>query len=223
VAATVYGFVYDYSLNPAKGYAVSVNSTPTQTIILNDSGFYSFQLPDGFFVLSVYPPTAPENATIQNITIASNGSFEVDLLAFNFPLPNDSSINDLNVINNVSASLNNLSNQSFRNNFSNSSFPRPPPQLFPFDIIIILIPAIFVVLVAVLFILLKRQKHVEQSKGMVILTGDEKIVFDKIKEFEGRVSQKELRKNLSLSEASVSIALTNLEDKGLVDKIKKGR
>jgi len=223
VAATVYGFVYDYNLNPAKGYVVSVNSTPTQTVILNDSGFYSFQLPNGFFILKVYPPTAPENATIQNLTIASNGSFEVDLLAFNFPLPNESSINDLNSINNMSVSLNNLSAQSFRNNLINNTFQRPFQPFFPFDIIMILVLVVFVVLVVVLFVLLKKWKRVEQFKGMVVLTGDEKIVFDKIKEFDGRVSQKELRKNLGLSEASVSIALTNLEEKGLIEKIKKGR
>ncbi len=223
-AATVYGFVYDINLNLAKGYAVSVNSTPTQTIILNDSGFYSFQLPVGSFVLSVYPPSAPENATVQNLTIINNGSFEMDLLAFNFPLPN-ASIDELKNLSNVSSSLSNLSQSSFVNNtFGNNSFPRQPPsQFFPFDFLIALIFAIFVVSVFVLFILLRRQKNAEKNSGMVVLTGDEKVVLDKIKELEGRTSQKDLRKNLSLSESAVSMALTSLEDKGLIVKIKKGR
>ncbi|MCL5011492.1 MAG: winged helix-turn-helix transcriptional regulator [Candidatus Marsarchaeota archaeon] len=223
-AATVYGFVYDINLNPARGYEVTVNSTPVQTIILNDSGFYSFQLPTGFFVLSVYPPTAPENLTVQNLTITTNGSFEVDLLAFDFPLPN-ASIDVLSNLSNVTSSFGNLSKSfgsSVGNNFSNNSFSRPPPQFFPFDFLIALILAIFVVSVGVLFILLRRQKPAE-SNGMVVLTGDEKVVLDKIKELEGRTSQKDLRKNLSLSESAVSIALASLEDKGLIVKIKKGR
>ena len=223
-SATVYGFVYDYNLNPARGYAVTVNSTPVQTIILNDSGFYSFQLPDGYFMISVYPPAAPQNATFQNLTIENNGSFEVDLLAFNFPIPNPS-FDELNNLSNVTSSFGNVSASISSLNGSpfNNSNPRPPPQFFPFDFLILLIVAIFVVSVFVLFILLRRRKSESQNAGMVVLNGDEKLVLDKIRELEGRTSQKDLRKNLSLSESAVSLALTSLEDKGLIVKIKKGR
>ncbi|MFA6049008.1 MAG: carboxypeptidase regulatory-like domain-containing protein [Candidatus Micrarchaeia archaeon] len=55
------------------------------------------------------------------------------------------------------------------------------------------------------------------------LSAQEKLVLGKIRELGGRVAQRDLRKNLDLSEASVSMALTELEDMGLVQKIKKGR
>tara|TARA_Y100000310_G_scaffold242934_1_gene247221 strand:- start:18663 stop:19352 length:690 start_codon:yes stop_codon:yes gene_type:complete len=48
--------------------------------------------------------------------------------------------------------------------------------------------------------------------------------LDIIKQHDGRISQKELRKEmLYLSEAKVSLIVTELEHKGLVEKVKKGR
>ena len=45
-----------------------------------------------------------------------------------------------------------------------------------------------------------------------------------IKKHDGRISQKKLRKEmLYLSEAKVSLILTELEHKGLIEKVKKGR
>lgn len=39
----------------------------------------------------------------------------------------------------------------------------------------------------------------------------------------GRTTQTELRKKLSYSEAKISLMLTDLESRGLIKKIKKGR
>ena len=45
-----------------------------------------------------------------------------------------------------------------------------------------------------------------------------------IKNHDGRISQKELRKEMMyLSEAKISLILTELEHKGKIEKIKKGR
>ncbi len=49
-------------------------------------------------------------------------------------------------------------------------------------------------------------------------------VLDIIKKHDGRISQKQLRKEmLDLSEAKVSLIITELEHKGKIEKIKKGR
>jgi len=47
--------------------------------------------------------------------------------------------------------------------------------------------------------------------------------MDIIKKEDGRTTQKEIRKQLPLSEAKVSLIITELEEKGVVKKIKKGR
>jgi uncharacterized membrane protein len=44
-----------------------------------------------------------------------------------------------------------------------------------------------------------------------------------IKENKGRVTQKDIRKQIPLSEAKISLMITELEDKGIVKRIKKGR
>ena len=46
---------------------------------------------------------------------------------------------------------------------------------------------------------------------------------DLIKKEGGRISQKDLRKQIPLSEAKISLMIAELESKGVIDKIKKGR
>lgn len=50
-----------------------------------------------------------------------------------------------------------------------------------------------------------------------------KKVVEIIKNNEGRITQKELRKHFPLSEAKVSLIITQLEKEGKLEKIKKGR
>ena len=40
---------------------------------------------------------------------------------------------------------------------------------------------------------------------------------------EKRITQKEIRKNMNMSEAKISLIITDLEDRGLVKRIKRGR
>ncbi|MBW3003954.1 hypothetical protein KY337_05290, partial [Candidatus Woesearchaeota archaeon] len=48
-------------------------------------------------------------------------------------------------------------------------------------------------------------------------------VLEFIKQREGRVTQKEIRKEFPSSEAKISLVLTELQQKGRIEKIKKGR
>ncbi len=44
-----------------------------------------------------------------------------------------------------------------------------------------------------------------------------------IKQEGGRTTQKDIRKQIPLSEAKISLMITELEHKGVIEKIKKGR
>ncbi len=55
------------------------------------------------------------------------------------------------------------------------------------------------------------------------LPSDLKELFGLILKAGGRTTQKELRKKLAFSEAKVSLMLDDLEDRGLIKKIRKGR
>jgi len=78
------------------------------------------------------------------------------------------------------------------------------------------IVAISVILVALGFFL-KRPKKVTLEKD----EADDVLKF--IKKEGGRTTQKDIRKNLGLSEAKASLIVTELEHKKIVKRIKKGR
>lgn len=64
----------------------------------------------------------------------------------------------------------------------------------------------------------EHQKDIDQEPGYL------EAVVDVIKKHDGRITQKQLRKEmLHLSEAKISLILTELKHKGKVEKIKKGR
>jgi uncharacterized membrane protein len=55
------------------------------------------------------------------------------------------------------------------------------------------------------------------------LPDDLKEIIEILERLGGRVTQKDLRTRLNYSEAKVSLMITDLEDRGLVHKVKKGR
>ncbi|WP_233083812.1 helix-turn-helix transcriptional regulator [Methanococcoides orientis] len=59
--------------------------------------------------------------------------------------------------------------------------------------------------------------------GEIPLPSDLQEVLDIIRSSGGRITQKDLRSKLSYSEAKVSLLVSDLENRGLVEKFKKGR
>ena len=55
------------------------------------------------------------------------------------------------------------------------------------------------------------------------LPNDLQEIVDFIKSKENRVTQKDIRKQFPQSEAKISLLIADLEKRGLVEKIKKGR
>ncbi|WP_135605101.1 hypothetical protein [Methanococcoides sp. NM1] len=64
---------------------------------------------------------------------------------------------------------------------------------------------------------------VSEVEGKVPLPSDLQEVLDIIRSSGGRITQKDLRAKLSYSEAKVSLIVSDLENRGLVEKFKKGR
>ena len=87
-----------------------------------------------------------------------------------------------------------------------------------FDFSLILI---FVLLLILIFLIFWKKKPKEKKKH----SEDSELndVLDFIKKQKGRVTQKEIRKALLLSEAKASLILTELEHKNIIERIKKGR
>lgn len=71
---------------------------------------------------------------------------------------------------------------------------------------------------------LKRRYGTEkQREDVEVLPEDLRRALELIKAEGGRITQKELRKRLGYSEAKVSLIIADLERRGLVEKVKKGR
>jgi uncharacterized membrane protein len=66
-------------------------------------------------------------------------------------------------------------------------------------------------------------EELEQWDAESAIPSDLQEVLSIIREHEGRITQKDLRLRLNCSEAKASLMITDLEDRGLVKKVKKGR
>ncbi|MCS7131015.1 MAG: MarR family transcriptional regulator [Archaeoglobaceae archaeon] len=88
--------------------------------------------------------------------------------------------------------------------------------------------AIVLSLAGIIFIYILKKKYLKKDSGKVseqieVIPEDLRAVLEFIKAEGGRITQKELRKKLGYSEAKISLIIADLERRGLVEKVKKGR
>lgn len=210
--AKVHGTVYDwFTLEPLKNSIVEVNTTPEQTDVAPD-GNYSFNLPPGDYTITasywqddVLLYYAEENLTI----LGTGGDYVVDLIAF--PTFEENEFPE-----------------------DNELIPEIPKTQDTWGTWLVLAAVVAVGAAAVVaFYYLKIRPRKKQAPAkpaeaappirVVSLPDDLQEVMGKIRESDGRINQLELRKKLPYSEAKVSLMLADLESRGLIRKIKKGR
>lgn len=212
-AATLHGTIYEWSdfEKPLKNAIVVVNSTPAQSMVAI-TGTYSFNLTPGIYLIKAryYRNNILEYAAKEEIQIDREGDFVHDLLLFP---PTDSEYQYLGNINLTS---------SLDKSESNSNY-----------YIVILILA-FSALMILYWAKRKKtlsnepvknetKKLLPENAAEAKLPEDLHDLYDTILEMGGRTTQKDLRKKMAFSEAKVSLMLDDLEDRGLIKKIKKGR
>lgn len=201
-AATIHGSVYDLSLNKIDKAVVSVDSVPKQTIVAKD-GDYSFILPVGSYTINA---NAAQGAAEEVLEVKEEGDFTVDLILF----PGDEEELNLDDVN-VELEKNNT-------------------------ILVIIIILVLLVIGGLIWVFLlhkrilkifdvfKREKEAKkEEKKEVEVKGDLEQMLEFIKKEGGRTNQKDIRKQFGLSEAKISLMVTELEDKGKIKRIKKGR
>jgi len=218
-AATVYGNVYDISLEKVAGARISVNTTPIQSYIATD-GSYSFDIANGHYTIMV---EMLEGRTIiaaesRNVSIREQGKYVLDFILFPAIDEDDAFIDALDI------PL--LDDEQQPQKKSNAS------------IAVIFVLLVFLVIAFVFVMYTKRKKRREKKeKDWNGLQGDAaqkphrenekedelEHILAIIKKEGGRVTQKDIRKAIPLSEAKISLMITELEHKGRIEKIKKGR
>lgn len=198
--AIIHGTVYGPDFEVLKNAVVRINTTPPQQMVARD-GSFSFEVGEGNYVLTAVYKETENYVTEESITIADNGDYVLDLL-LNPTLNEDiSPYPDIDEINLQNATLDN---------------PYPYPYVFPS-----LVFAIVVALIALgiyLFFRLKEQKEILPASDDDYYAQ----VYNLIKKSQ-RLTQKEIRKEIPFSEAKISLILAEMEAKGVISKIKKGR
>lgn len=216
-AARVHGNIYGPGLELLKNSVIEVNSTPKQSLIAAD-GAYSFELAPGSYAIeALYSDQKLLFYAKEEINIEAEGNYVYDLILFEIP-----EIEELEFDESELALIEELLKEKEK----------------PIMAVIATIAAIIIVIgIAVAYLLyrykkLGQKKKPKRKKRKVKKVKEEALaispdatlneVLALIKK-EKRITQKEIRKNMNVSEAKISLIITDLEDHGLIKKIKRGR
>lgn len=209
--AKIYGSIYSLDLELQDKVILEISTSPKQTYV-SRNGTYIFEAPKGTYTIKAWQK--PDDLFIQErVTIKDEGEYNLDLIL----LPNlQDEVSLLNETEENIASIEEIKGTG-------------------------LLTAGFILLFLVLlFGFVHRFKHhnerkeseqkenkkEQEKKGpekTIILTDELKKIVDFIKKEGNRTTQKEIRKVLPQSEAKISLIIAELEEKGIVKKIKKGR
>ncbi|RMD58627.1 MarR family transcriptional regulator [Candidatus Woesearchaeota archaeon] len=209
-AATIQGSVYDFSLDLISGVIVEVNTTPNQKMVAKDA-FYSFDVPKGSYRISA--STRDDSFRIEeDIEVSSDGKYNLDLIL----LPTLDAEQDILEIENQEAVVDDVPL------IEDALYEQPRSALGWVSWIIL-----FIILGFLIYKLSSKKQEKEERKTgrvhKVAVSEDLQKVLSIIDEEGGRTTQKEIRKRLPVSEAKVSLMLDELEHKGLIKRIRKGR
>ena len=198
-AATIKGTLYDQNFDLVKNARVTVNTSPDQAIVTKE-GEYSFELPEGTYLLQafVYDNGTIESKASEEISVKEEGIFTLDLIVFPISFGDDLG-------------------QSFGDDFSLND---DNSNNFGVIITVILI-LIILFLIGVIFRNRILSFFAEKKKEEV--SGDLKKIIKIIEKNGKRMNQKDLRKELPYSEAKVSLMIADLEARGIVKRVKRGR
>lgn len=215
-AATIQGTAYDYTLEPLENVVIIIDTTPVQQFLSRD-GSFEIVVPPGEYTLQAQKG---ELATTETFTVQDEGVFLYDLFLFSSFAEEDELLGDIE----ETVTIEQVDT---------------PQALFT------RLLSVLVVLAAALgigwYILRKKEyeQQVPEKEVSVQETKTAKIpldlptdgeplylkrVLDILKKHDGRITQKQLRKEMmDLSESKVSLIITELEHKGKVEKVKRGR
>jgi len=199
-AALITGSIYDLSLNKEKDVIVFIDTVPKQ-ILVSKTGDYEFNADPGNYTLYAYTQTSEAK---EAISINEQGEYTIDMvleekLSYENNTFNDLNSSDIPLYYGINTDIN------------------TKDTTIPLWVYLVILLAILV-LCLLAFIFLRKHKHVVAPD---LDEYDSKILG--IMKKEKRITQKDLRKEIPLSEAKISLIVADLEHKGKIRKIKKGR
>ncbi len=214
LAATIQGTVYNDDLTQQTNVIITINTTPSQQILAK-TGEFSLAAPIGTYELIA---KKGNESTIEILEVTQEGTFTHDI----FMLPG---LDDEDLLDSDQENIENIES------LTSDQSPKWPYYIFTLILILLLIRIIYArKKYGPLSVFRKKIKQEQQKTTEQIIKEieAEPSILEKTKEIlkkhDGRMYQTDLRKELNyLSEAKVSLIITELEHKNEVEKIKKGR
>ena len=212
-SATIHGKVFDYNFRLATNSVVKINTVPEQRIVAVD-GSYSFMVPVGEYTITAFVNDEAEQLVYfveDNISVVGEGDYVRDLILFPYE---------------------DLGELDLNGDFDEVIIEDEKGGSALLIIFYVLGGAVLIMALLVLVFGGKKGKKKEKPEAQgvetvkTIGTGEEPDELDKVLAFikaHKRVTQKDIRKEFPLSEAKISLIITDLESQGKVRKIKKGR
>ncbi len=200
--ATIHGTIYDIGLSKLSNVVVEINTTPRQVLVSKD-GAYSFTVPAGKYTLSA---ARQDLEAKENITAVAEGDYVLDLILF----PGLEAEEELLVLEEPDVGV---VEQVFE-------------EKKPVDWLVWLV--VFALLGYVVYRVSKKptkvvEKEIVKEVKEVVVGEDLNAIMEFVEKEGGRTTQKDVRKNFPYSEAKISLMLDELESKGLIKRVKKGR
>ena len=198
-AATLKGSVYDLDFNLVENVIIEIDTTPQQAIV-STKGDYQLEVPQGtynlkatYFVDGILESTAEEK-----VIVTKEGTYSLDLILF----PTFEEEEEITKEEEVDLGL---EEDIFQ-----------PEVTIPWVIIAIIV-------MSALVYIIRKKKSPKKTQEQPIIANDLEKVIAVLKRKDNRATQKEIRKELNLSEAKVSLMIADLESQGKIRKIKQGR
>lgn len=195
-AATLSGTIYTDQLELAQNVLVQIDTQPQQRFLSRD-GTYQFDLPPGNYTITLtYPETGRNETATEQVVVTQEGSFTFDL--FLFPTFNED-------------------DELYKEIGEFEDIPDLGEEHSIFWPLVTLIGFILFLIIFLIVLYYQLRKKFEAKDDRI------EEILAIIRKEGGRMNQKDLRKRIPESEAKVSLMIAELEAKGKLEKIKKGR
>ncbi len=214
-AATIHGTIYEwYSLEPLKNAILNINSTPPQRFVAKD-GVYEFELEEGKYCMETkyYEGNLLLYHSKEDVSIETGGDFVFDVIMFpDIDLGMDP-FNEFNMNLSIDEGL-----------LRDMKKEKENEWISWMAVVLIIIGCIHIFRRKSRMCGNQRKVSPEDLRNQTeVIPDDLKEIMDILRKHGGRMTQLELRGVLHYSEAKVSLMLSDLENRGLVERFKKGR
>ncbi len=213
LGATITGTIYDENLTVAANVLVQVNTQPAQRYFATN-GHYSLTIPPGNYTITL--TRIAENRTVtlhDELTVAGEGNYTYDLFLIPLPSAEEEELEE------VLADLD-----------------EEPVQLPPASnekLSAGLLAAITAIILTAIILITRHQRKKKNGREKITkgeergehsgVSAEASEILTLINDAGGRILQRELKRRIPASEAKISLLIAELEAKGKVEKIKRGR